>query len=253
VVSVVTLAATGSEMDPFAVISDLEKNEKLGTGNECTRPVASILDPTYTETVNAYHTAAGTADIMSHTFEAYFSRNIGYMQDRMAEGILKTCIEFGVKAVKDPHDYEARANLLWASSWAINHFLRLGKDVGWSVHPMEHELSAFYDITHGVGLAILTPHWMNYVLSEDTVDKFFEYAVNVWGVRPDADKWEGAGEAIYRTAEYFKAMGLPTTLREVGIDDSRFAEMAQKAASNMGATYVKLTAEDVEAIFRAAL
>lgn len=253
VVTIVTLAATGSEMDPFAVISDMEKNEKLGTGNECTRPVASILDPTYTETVNAYHTAAGTADIMSHTFEAYFSQKVGYMQDRMAEGILKTCIEFGVKAVEDPHNYEARANLLWASDWAINHFLRLGKDVGWSVHPMEHELSAFYDITHGVGLAILTPHWMNHVLSEETVDKFFTYGVNVWGIRPETDKWEGAKAAIQKTADYFKAMGLPMTLREVGIDDSRLTEMAQKAASNMGATYVKLTPEDIEKIFRAAL
>ena len=253
VIAVLTLSATGSEMDTFAVISDMEKREKLGTGSECMRPAASILDPSYTETVNAFQTASGTADMMSHIFEAYFSREKGYMQDRMAEGLLKTCIEFGVKAVKEPEDYEARANLMWAGSWAINNFLRLGKDVDWSVHPMEHELSAFYDITHGAGLAILTPHWMEYVLSEATVDKFFEYAVNVWGVRPETDKWEGARTAIQKTAEYFKEMGLPSTLREVGIDETHLEEMARKAASHMGETYVKLTAEDIVKIFRAAL
>ena len=118
---------------------------------------------------------------------------------------------------------------------------------------MEHELSAFYDITHGAGLAILTPHWMEYVLSEATVDKFFEYAVNVWGVRPETDKWEGARTAIQKTAEYFKDMGLPSTLREVGIDETHLEEMARKAASHMGETYVKLTAEDIVKIFRAAL
>ena len=126
------------------------------------RPKASILDPSYTCSVSAYQTAAGTADIMSHIFECYFSNVQGYMQDRMAEGLLKTCIEFGVRAVQNPEDYEARANLMWTSSWAINNFIKLGKTVEWTVHPMEHQLSAYYDITHGVGLAILTPHWMEY-------------------------------------------------------------------------------------------
>lgn len=170
VISVLTLAATGSEMDTAAVISDLERGDKIGTKSEYMRPKASILDPSYTETVNAWHTASGTADIMSHIFEAYFSNTEGYMQDRMAEGLLKTCIEFGIRAVKNPEDYEARANLMWAGSWAINDFLKLGKEVAWSVHPMEHELSAYYDITHGAGLAVLTPHWMRHVLNDRTAE-----------------------------------------------------------------------------------
>ena len=123
IVTVLTLSATGSEMDTFAVISNLETNDKIGTGHEDMRPKASILDPSYTCSVSAYQTAAGTADIMSHIFECYFSNVQGYMQDRMAEGLLRTCIEFGVRAVQNPEDYEARANLMWTSSWAINNFI----------------------------------------------------------------------------------------------------------------------------------
>ena len=129
IVSILTLAATGSEMDTFAVISNLETNDKIGTSHEDMRPKASILDPSYTFSVSAYQTAAGTADIMSHILECYFSNVEGFMQDRMAEGLLKTCIEFGVKAIENPEDYEARANLMWASSWAINNFIKLGKVV----------------------------------------------------------------------------------------------------------------------------
>lgn len=253
IVTILTLSATGSEMDTAAVISDMKINDKLGTKSELMRPKASILDPSYTETVNAWHTASGTADIMSHTFEAYFSNAEGYMQDRMAEGILKTCIEFGVKAVKDPSDYEARANLMWAGSWAINDFLKLGKEVGWTVHPMEHELSAYYDITHGAGLAILTPHWMRHVLSEKTVEKFKTYAVNVWGISPETEAFEAARLAIQKTAGYFKEMGLPTRLSEVGIDDKKFDIMAEKAASRLKGAYVELSAEEVKQIFEEAL
>lgn len=253
IVTILTLAATGSEMDSFAVISDIDAHNKIGTGGQVLRPAVSIMDPEYTESVSAYQTAAGTADIMSHIFEAYFSQSIGYMQDRMAEGLLKTCIEFGVKAVQEPDNYEARANLMWASSWAINDFLCLGKPVSWSVHPMEHELSAYYDITHGVGLAILTPHWMRYVLNEETAPKFKDLAVNVWGIDAALPAMEAANLAIEKTAEYFKAMGLASTLTEVGIDDKLFEEMAKKVVPQLKRAYVPLTEEDVIAIYRAAL
>ena len=216
IVAVLTLAATGSEMDTAAVISDMASNNKLGTKSEHIRPKAAIMDPSYTETVNAWHTAAGTADIMSHILESYFSNAEGYMQDRMAEGLLKTCIQFGIRAVEHPDDYEARANLMWAGSWAINDFLKLGKLVPWSVHPMEHELSAYYDITHGAGLAIPTPHWMRHVLNTRTVEKFRTYGVNVWDVPADLPSMEAAELAIKRTADYFKALGLPSRLSEGG-------------------------------------
>ncbi|MEF2782560.1 MAG: iron-containing alcohol dehydrogenase [Clostridium sp.] len=253
IVSVLTLSATGSEMDTFAVISNMETNDKIGTGHEDMRPKASILDPSYTYSVSAYQTAAGTADIMSHILECYFSNVEGYLQDRMAEGLLKTCIEYGVKAVQHPDDYEARANLMWTSSWAINNFIKLGKDVAWTVHPMEHQLSAYYDITHGVGLAILTPHWMKYVLNENTVAKFKEYGVNVWGIDSEKDPFEIAEEAIQKTKDYFLAMGIPMTLKEVGIEDEKYFDvMAEKAAADLKGAYVELTKEDVKKIYQMA-
>ena len=217
VASVLTLAATGSEMDGFAVISDMEKNEKWGTGNDITKPVFSILDPEYTFSVSKYQTACGTSDIMSHTFENYFNRVPGaYLQARMAEGILKTCIKYAPVAMEEPDNYEARANLMWASSLAINGLISYGEDAAWAVHPMEHELSAFYDITHGAGLAILTPHWMRHVLNTRTVEKFRTYGVNVWDVPADLPSMEAAELAIKRTADYFKALGLPSRLPRWG-------------------------------------
>lgn len=253
IVSVLTLSATGSEMDTFAVISNMETNDKIGTSHEDMRPKASILDPSYTCSVSAYQTAAGTADIMSHILECYFSNVEGYLQDRMAEGLLKTCIEYGVKAVQHPDDYEARANLMWTSSWAINNFIKLGKEVAWTVHPMEHQLSAYYDITHGVGLAILTPHWMKYVLNENTVVKFKEYGVNVWGIDSEKDPFEIAEEAIQKTRDYFLAMGIPMTLKEVGIEDEKYFDvMAEKAAADLKGAYVELTKEDVKEIYQMA-
>lgn len=254
IISILTLSATGSEMDPFAVISNMETNDKIGVSHPDMRPKASILDPTYTYSVNAYQTAAGTADIMSHICEVYFSNVESFMLDRLAEGLLKTCIEFGVKAIEKPQDYEARANLMWTSSLAINNLLTLGKPVEWSVHPMEHQLSAYYDITHGVGLAILTPHWMEYVLDDKSLDKFVAFARNVWGVSPHMDnKMDVAKEGIRRTAEYFAQMNIPTTLRDVGIHDKEnFEVMAEKASQGTQGAYRNLSKEDILNIYNAA-
>ncbi|MGM9936758.1 MAG: iron-containing alcohol dehydrogenase [Candidatus Ornithomonoglobus sp.] len=254
VVSVLTLAATGSEMDGFAVISDLEKNEKWGTGNDVTKPAFSILDPEYTFTVSARQTAAGTADIMSHTFENYFTSEKGaYLQARFCEGILKTCIHYAPIAIKAPDNYEARANLMWASSMAINGICSYGENTAWAVHPMEHELSAFYDITHGVGLAILTPYWMEYVLNDDTVWRFVEYGRNVWGITEGTDM-DIAHKAISKTREFFNDLGLPATLHEIGIDETHFDIMAQKAADGgLQYGFIPLDKEDVKKIFQMAL
>ena len=255
IASVLTLAATGSEMDGFAVISDLGKKEKWGTGSEWLKPCLSILDPTYTFSVSQKQTAAGTADIMSHIFENYFTNVKGaYVQARFCESLLRTCITYGPIALQRPEDYEARANLMWTSSLAINGLLSYGADVAWCVHPMEHELSAFYDITHGEGLAILTPVWMEYVLSADTAEKFAEYGCNVWGISREKDSMTIAKEAIQCTRNFFfKTMKLPRSLREVGIGEENFVAMAKKAAQNLQDAYCPLTAADVEKIYRAAL
>ena len=253
--TILTLAATGSEMNSGAVITNFDTNEKLGTGNPAMAPKFSILDPTYTYTLPEAQTAAGTADIISHIFEVYFSSTKeAYLQNRMAEAMLKTCIKYGEVAMENPENYEARSNLMWTSSLAINGLLSYGKVTEWSTHGMEHELSAYYDITHGVGLAILTPHWMKYILNEETLEKFVEYGVNVWGIDGSLDKYNIANKAIEKTREYFISLGIPSSLREVGINEEKLEEMAKQATrrGKLG-NFRALNAGDVLSIFTAAL
>ncbi|MBE5962261.1 MAG: iron-containing alcohol dehydrogenase [Lachnospiraceae bacterium] len=253
IVTILTLAATGSEMNKNAVISNVELNEKLGTSSLDFIPQASILDPEYLYTLPAIQTAAGTADIMSHVFENYFkTMTSAFIPDRFAEGILEACIKYGKIALEKPDDYEARANLMWASTMALNGLVGAGNGAAWSCHPIEHELSAFYDVTHGVGLAILTPRWMRYILSENTVDRFVMYAENVWHLPASEDKFALANQAIDLTENFFKECGIPMTLTELGIDDSKFDIMAEKAVKNGGLhrAYVSLDKEDVIKIFK---
>lgn len=250
---VLTVAATGSEMDCGAVISNPETKDKYDFDSPWMRPSCAFMDPTHTFTVPKKQTAAGTVDIMSHVLEAYFSRAQGFMQDRIAEALLKTCIVNGNVALDNPTDYDARANLMWASSWAINGLTSCGKGQAWSVHQIEHMLSGYYDITHGVGLAILTPVWMEYVLDESSVDKFAEYAKNVWDV-DDNDKWNAAREGIRKTRECFTSWGMPTKLSELDIDDRYFRDMAQKAAvRGLDSAYKPLFEGDIVNILKRSL
>ena len=254
-VDILTLAATGSEFDPGGVISNPETNEKLG--NVYTYPAVSICDPTYTFSVSAYQTAAGTADIMSHIFEGYFSRTAdSSLSDHIAEGVLKTAIKYLPVALSEPTNYEARANLMAIASVACSGIPEYGKqETGWPCHSMEHELSAFYDITHGVGLAILTPRWMRFILKKDPscAWRFVRFAKNVFGLNGDDETLACAG--IDALEEFFCASGIPMTLTELGIGDEHFAEMA--AHANRGGylknAFVPLTTEDVEEIFRRCL
>ena len=251
-VSILTLSATGSEMDTSGVISNLETNDKLGRADQKLLPKASFLDPTITYTVNAYQTACGSADILSHIFEVYFNMDQDmYMLDCFMEGLMKTVIKYAPVAIREPENYEARANLMWTSSWAINGFIDGGKRLAWSCHPMEHVLSAFYDITHGLGLAILTPRWLEYCLDETTVSKYVQFGVNVFGIDPELPPMEIAHKAIEALSRFlFDTLGLKRTLPEVGIDRTHFAAMARKAVN--GGTlrgFKPLQQADVEAIY----
>jgi alcohol dehydrogenase YqhD (iron-dependent ADH family) len=257
IVTVLTLAATGSEMDGGCVISNVDTNEKFGYFGPDNHPDVSFLDPSNTFTVSAYQTASGSADIMSHVFDvAYFSKQDEMdMLLRMQEEVLKTVVKYAPVAVKTPDDYEARANLMWASSWALNDFLYDGLSQATVCHAMEHELSAFYDITHGHGLAILTPRWLTYILDEETAPRIKRFGVNVLGVDEALSLMDGAKEAIRRLEEFFfNTLGLKPTLTDLGIDDSNFAVMARKACRNdVLHGFTDLTPEDVEKIFRMCL
>jgi len=257
IITILTLAATGSEMNKNAVISRLDTNEKLGTASPLFIPKVSILDPTYLYTLPAIQTAAGTADIMSHVFENYFKKDqTAFVQDKFAEGLLQTCIHYCPIALKEPNNYEARANLMWASSMALNGLTGSGKAGAWTCHAIEHELSAYYDITHGVGLAILTPRWMRYILSDQTVDKFVEYGLNVWHLSPhEKDKYKIAHMAIDKTENFFKECGIPMTLKELNIDEKHITDMAKAAITHgqLDQAYVALNQEDVENILKACL
>ncbi|HNZ53302.1 MAG TPA: iron-containing alcohol dehydrogenase [bacterium] len=251
--SILTLAATGSEMNGGTVITNELTGEKLSTGSNKMKPRFSILDPVYTFTVPSHQTAAGVADIMSHVFEQYFSYPEAYLQDRMSEAVLKTVIKYGPVVIKEPENYEARANIMWAGTIGLNGLLGIGKDGDWATHLIEHELSAKYDITHGTGLAILTPHWMRRVLDTENASKFAEYGRNVWNIL-DKDDMSCAVAAIDRTAVFLTSIGIPSKLSELGIDDSKFEEMAGSALkySKIG-RFKSLSKEDIIDIYNAAL
>lgn len=255
IATILTLAATGSEMNKNAVISNMETNEKLGTSSHDFIPQVSICDPEYLYSLPAKQTAAGTADIMSHIFEQYFQKETrSFISDRFAESLLKACIKYCPIALKEPENYEARANLMWASTQALNSLISCGKGGGWTCHPIEHELSAYYDITHGEGLAIVTPRWMRYILNENTVEKFCEYGRNVWDIQEE-DAYKCANMAIDATEQFFKDCGIPMTLGEVGIDDSKIDLMAEDTIkyNNMDGAYVALNKEDIAKILRECL
>ena len=256
IVTVLTLSATGSEMDTGGVISNPETKDKLGRLDPHMLPKVSFLDPVNTYTVSAYQTACGSADILSHLFEVYFNMQPDlYMLDCFMEGLMKTVIRYTPVAIEKPDDYEARANLMWASSWAINGFVNGGKEQEWTCHPIEHEVSAIYDITHGLGLAIITPRWMEYCLDETTISKYRQFAVNVFGIDENEPPMSAAKAAIAKLSDFlFGTLGLKSTFSALGIDDSNFALMARKACEGKAIHGFKtLTPDDVEKILRMCL
>jgi hypothetical protein len=251
--TVLTLAATGSEMNAGMVISNEETGEKLATGSMKLKPRFSILDPEYTFSVPKNQTAAGIADITSHIFEQYFSYPAFGTVDRMSEAVLKTVFHYGPITIKDPENYEARANILWSGTIGLNGLLSTGKEGDWATHLIEHELSAKYDITHGIGLAILTPHWMKHVLDDSNEKIFAKYGRNVWNIVQDNDR-KAALEAIEKTADFFSSLGIPNSLSQLGIDSSRFEEMAESALKyNKIGRFKELSKEDIVKIYTESL
>lgn len=256
ITTILTLAATGSEMDNVGVISNMQTQDKLAYGCYSMVPKVSFLDPTNTFTVSKYQTACGAADIISHIFEVYFSSdNNMFMLDSVMEGLIKTVVKYAPIAMAEPNNYEARANLMWASSWAINGFIKRGKTNSWPCHAIEHELSAIYDITHGLGLAIVTPRWMKYCLNEKTAARYYSLGVNVFDLDKALDEMTVAKMTIEKVEDlFFNILGLSSTLTAIGIDDKNIPLMSKKACG--GATldgFVALDAVAVEKILKECL
>lgn len=251
IVDIITLAATGSEYDCGGVISRTETNDKIGYIDPLLFPVVSILDPVYTFTVSKKQTAAGIADAMNHTIEQYFVEDSTLLNDGFCESMLRSLMTNGRKCLENPEDYTARAEMMLACTYGCNGILALGNSYsGWPCHGIEHALSAYYDITHGEGLAIITPRWMRHILNEKTMDRFVKYGINVFGIDPTLPKQEIAGKAIDATYEFFESINIPMHLRDVGIDESRIDEMAHHIAINEGLdkAYAPLTEQDIKEI-----
>jgi len=223
VITVPTLAATGSEMNEGAVITNEETCEKTYVGAECMFPKVAIVDPELTLTVPKDQTAYGLADIITHVTESYFNSKVNTpLQDMMAEGVVRVVIEYGRKVVMNLNDLEARAQVQWASVVALNDWVQCGTNAPFPVHQIEHVLSAHHDIAHGAGLAIVSPAWMKFAWRHNQ-RKFRQFAERVFGITG-----EGAEErGIEALENFFKEVGCPTRLSEVGIDKSRFERYAQ--------------------------
>ncbi|WML47107.1 iron-containing alcohol dehydrogenase [Neobacillus sp. PS3-34] len=253
--TVLTLAATGSEMNSGSVITNWETQEKYGWGSPLTFPKFSILDPVNTFTVPKDHTIYGMVDMMTHVFEQYFHQVENTpLQDRMCEGVLTTVIETAPKLINDLENYEYRETILYNGTIALNGMLQMGYRGDWATHNIEHAVSAVYDIPHAGGLAILFPNWMKHNLKENPA-RFKQLAVRVFGVDPAGKSDEEAGlEGIDKLREFWSSLGAPTRLADYQIDDSNLDLMADKAMANGEfGNFKKLNKEDVLAILRASL
>ncbi len=245
--TVLTISATGSEMNKGAVITNWETHEKLFFQRESLYPRFSILDPRNTFSVPKDQTAYGGADSFSHVLEQYINTTLDApLQDKFAEGILKTIIENEPIALQDPHDYNARANLMLCATMAMNYLIGSGVGQDWAAHGIENELSGFYDIPHGAGLAILTPRWME-VVKDQKEYKILQYGRQVWGFKkPDVDM------VIERTYEFFKELEIRMSLKEWDIDDMYFDQIVERLVK-IGIGEIRLTKKQIRTILQKSL
>lgn len=253
--TVLTIAATGSEMNAGSVITNEETQEKYGWGSPLSFPKFSILDPTYTLSVPENHTVYGIVDMMSHIFEQYFNDATSTpVQDRMCEGVLKAVIETAPKLMDDLQSYEHRETIMFAGTMALNKFLEMGYRGDWGSHNIEHAVSAVYDIPHAGGLAILFPQWMRHNVKVNP-SRFAQMAVRVFDVNPEGKSEEDiAYEGIDRLSAFWTSLGAPTRLDYYDIDDSKIDSMVEKAMvyGEFG-NFAKLKGEDVKEILQASL
>jgi alcohol dehydrogenase YqhD (iron-dependent ADH family) len=257
VATVLTIAAAGSEGSPSSVITKEEGGIKRGFTSDLIRPVFSILNPALTETLPAYQTACGITDIMAHVFERYFTntKNVE-TTDRLCEAVLSAVIAESPKVIKNPNDYEARANIMWAGMVAHNDICGVGREQDWNSHGIEHELSGLYDVAHGAGLAVVMPAWMQYVYKHDVM-RFAQAAHRIWGVNMDfANPEITAVNGIRAFRAFLKSIGMPESFEALGAKESDIPILVEKnPVSETGKTggFVSLTPEDVANIYKASM
>lgn len=253
--TVLTLAATGSEMNAGSVITNWETNEKYGWGSPVTFPQFSILDPVHTTSVPKDQTIYGMVDIMSHVLEQYFHHGTNTeLQDRYCEVVLKTVIETAPKLLSDLENYEHRETILYCGTMALNGILAMGVKGDWATHNIEHAVSAVHDIPHGGGLAILFPNWMKHVV-EENVSRFKQFAIRVFNVETDGktDR-EIALEGIQALRQFWTSIEAPVTLSDYAIGENEIDLMADKAmAYGEFGNFKKLNKDDVLSIYKASL
>ena len=257
---ILTLSATGSEMSDSSVITNEDGDLKRGCNSDYGRPRFALLDPELTYSVPPYHTSCGTADMMMHTLERYFHSGKSLaLTEALSEALLKTITENGLKVLENPEDYEARKNLMWASSLSHNGLMQEGNEQrgDWACHQMEHELSGMFDVAHGAGLTAIWATWARYVIEEEP-ERFAKLGAGVFGIQRTNSALEDGKKAIAAFENYFRSINMPVSIKELlgrNPTDSEIEELADKAVFHgkrtLGAFKV-LQKEDIKAIYTAA-
>lgn len=225
IVDILTLSATGSEYDMGCVISNTAINDKRGYLDPLLYPAVSFLDPTYTFSVSKWQTACGTADAINHVLEQFFSDSNSIFNDGIMISALKSLMTNVKIALEKPDDYDARAELMYVCSWGCNGILANGAAYsGWPMHSIEHALSAYFDITHGAGLAIITPRWMKEILSKRTLNRFVKLGKELFDI--EVKTIDDADKVINAFYKFFESTGIPMHLGEVGVKEEKIEEMA---------------------------
>ncbi len=256
--TVLTLAAAGSEASLSSVITKEDEKLKRPLDHPLLFPVFSVLNPEFTYSLPSYQTACGIADILAHLMERYFTNVKGVgTTSRLLEGAMKNIIDNGPLALYRPDDYDARSEIMWTGCIAHNNLLNTGRIGDWASHMIEHELSGFNDVAHGAGLSVVFPAWMKYVYKHD-MELFTQFAVRVWGVEQDFfNREKTVLSAIAKMEAFFKGMGLPVRLKELGIAKNDFRAIADKCrvfdeeAGTVG-NFVELTRDDIVKILELA-
>lgn len=252
--TVLTIAAAGSEGSDSTVIQSMD-GDKRGFHHEGLRPKFSIMNPELTTTIPPYQTAAGITDMMAHILERYFTttKNV-QLTDQLAEALLRTIIHEAAKVVENPNDYDARANIMWAGTQAHNDLVGVGRKQDWTNHHVEHVLSGVYDVTHGAGLAVLFPAWMEYIYEQD-LPRFARFANQVFGVPYDQDNLAAtAKEGIKRFRDFLQSIGMPGGLKDLDIPEEDIPMLVEKLGGkdHVEHSIIDLYPEDIENILKIA-